>query len=66
MAQWLKKKKKNPPANAGATGDAGLIPGVGRSLGEGNGNPLKYSYLENSIDRGAWRTTVHVVAKSWT
>ena len=54
------------PANAGATGDAGLIPGVGRSLGEGNGNPLKYSYLENSIDRGAWRTTVHEVTKSWT
>ena len=44
----------------------GLIPGLGRSPGEGNGNPLQYSCLENSIDRGAWQTTVHAVAKSWT
>ena len=42
---------KNPPANAG---DAGLIPGLGRSRGEGNGTPLQYSCLENPIDRGAW------------
>ena len=42
---------KNPPANAG---DVGLIPGSGRSTGEGNGNPLQYSCLENSTDRGAW------------
>ena len=41
---------KNPPANAG---DMGLIPGPGRSPGEGNGNPLQYSCLENSVDRGA-------------
>ena len=54
------------PANAGATGDSGLIPGLGRSLGEGNGNPLKHSCLENSMDRGAWQTTVHEVRKSWT
>ena len=47
--------KKNLPANAG---DLGLIPGSGRSPGEGNGNPLQYSCLENSIDRGAWRATV--------
>ena len=53
---------KNPPANAG---DTGLIPGSGRSPGEGNGNPFQYSCLENSMDRGAWRATVHGVAKSW-
>ena len=40
-------------------GDLGLIPGSGRSPGEGNGNPLQYSYLENSMDRGDWRATVH-------
>ena len=44
----------------------GLIPGLGRSLGEGNGNPLQYSCLENSMDGGAWWATVHGVAKSWT
>ena len=47
-------------------GNLSSIPGSGRSPGEGNGNPLQYSYLENSIDRGAWRATVHGVAKSWT
>ena len=45
--------------------DMGLIPGFGKSPGEGNGNPLQYSCLENPRDRGAWRTTVHGVAKSW-
>ena len=45
-------------------GDLGLIPGLGRSPGEGNGNPLQYFCLENSMDRGAWRATVHWVAKS--
>ena len=54
---------KNPPANAG---DTGSIPGSGRSTGGGNGNPLQYSCLENSIDRGAWWTPVHGVAKSRT
>ena len=44
--------------------DPSLIPGLGRSPGEGNGNPLQYSYLENSMDRGAWEATVHGVAKS--
>ena len=44
----------------------GLILGLGRYLGEGNGNPLQYSCLENSMDRGAWWATVHAVAKSWT
>ena len=46
--------------------DAGLIPGLGRSAGGGHGNPLQYSCLENSMDRGAWWATVHGVAKSWT
>jgi len=45
-------------------GDPGLIPESGRSPGEGNGNPLQYSSLENFMDRGAWRATVHGVAKS--
>ena len=44
-------------------GDRALIPGLGRSLGEGNGNPLQYSCLGNFMDRGAWRATVHGVAK---
>ena len=52
--------------SACSAGDAGSIPGSGRSPGEGNGFPLQYSCLENSMDRGAWRTTVHGVAKSWT
>jgi len=45
-------------------GDVGLISGLGRSPGEGDSNPLQYSYLENSMDRGAWCATVHAVAKS--
>ena len=47
-------------------GDLGLIPGSGRSLGEGNGNPLQYSCLETRMDGGAWWATVHGVAKSQT
>ena len=54
---------KNLPANAGDVRDADLIPGSGRSPGEGNGNPLQYSYLENPMDRGAWQATVHGVAR---
>ena len=50
----------------GDAGDTGLIPGSGRSSGVGNGNPLQTSCLENSMDRGAWRATVHGVAKIWT
>ena len=46
--------------------EQGSIPGSGRSLGEGNGNPLQYSCLEKPIDGGAWQATVHGVAKSWT
>ena len=49
-----------------SAGDLGSIPGSERSPGEGNVNPLQYSGLENSIDRGAWRAPVHGVAKSWT
>ena len=51
---------KNLPANAG---DPGLIPGLGRSPGVGNSNPLQYSCLENSTDRGAWRATVHGIKR---
>ena len=47
-------------------GDLGLIPGSGRSPGGGHGNPLLYSYLENSMDRGVWQVTVHGVTKSQT
>ena len=54
---------KNLPDNAG---DADSTPGSGRSPGEGNGNPLQYSCLENSMDRGTWWATVHGVAKSRT
>ena len=50
---------KNLPDNAGDAGDVGLIPGLGRSPGEGNGNPLQYSFLRNPMDRGAWRVMVH-------
>ena len=54
---------KNLPASEG---DMGLIPGPGRSLEEGNSNPLRYSCLENPMDEGAWRATVHGVAKKVT
>ena len=57
---------KIPPANAGDTGIEGSIPGSRRSPGEGNGNPLQYSCLENSMHRGAWRAIVHGVARSQT
>ena len=53
-------------ASAYNAGDPGSIPGSGRSPGEGNGNPLQYSCLENPMDGGAWLATVHGVAKSWT
>ena len=51
---------ENPPAN---TGDTGSIPGLGRSPGERNDNPLQYSCLGNHMDRGAWQATVHGVAE---
>ena len=51
---------KNPPASAG---DVSSIPGPGRSLGEGNGNPIQYSYPENSMDRGAWHNIGHGIER---
>ena len=57
---------KNPSADVGDVRDMGSIPGSGRSPGGGHGNPLQYSCLENPMDRGAWRATVHGVAKSRT
>ena len=57
---------KNPPADAEDAGDLGLIPGVERSPGEGNGNPFQYSCLENSMNRGTLQARVHGVSKSWT
>ena len=57
---------KNLPANAGDARDAGSIPGLGRSPGGGNGNPLQYSCLGNPMDTGAWLAIIHGVAKSQT
>ena len=57
---------KNTPANPGDVRDVGSIPRSGRSPGGGHGNPLQYSYLENSMDRGALWATVHGVAKGQT
>ena len=57
---------KNSPANSGDTRDTGSVPGSGRSLGGGNGNPPQYSCLENSMDRGAWWATVHGVTTEVT
>ena len=62
MAQMV----KSPPANGGDAGDMGLVPGLGRSLGGGHGNPLQYSCLENTTDRGAWQATIHRITKSQT
>ena len=57
---------KNLPANARDGRDASSIPGWGRSPGIGNSNPLQYSCLENSMDRGTWWATVHGISKHWT
>ena len=57
---------KNLPANAGDTRDLGSILGSERSSGVGNGNPLQYSCLENSMDKGAWKAKVRGVTKNWT
>ena len=62
MAQWV----NNLPANAGDTGDAASVTGLGRAPGEGNGNPLHYSCLENPMDRGDWQATLNGVATSRT
>ena len=71
VKQWellysLREKTTRVKASACNAGDLGSIPGSGRSPGEGNGNPLQYSCLENPMDGGAWRATVHGVAKSET
>ena len=68
---WVSSEKGFPGGSDGKAaaciaGDLGLIPGSGRSPGEGNGNPLQYSCLENSMDGGVWRATVHGPAKSQT
>ena len=59
--RWLSGKESI--CNAGVTGDVGSIPGLGRFPEEGHGNPLQYSCLENTMDRGAWHAIVHGVAK---
>ena len=56
---------KKSPANAGDIRDLGSIPGLGRSPGEGNDNPLQYSCLKNSMERRAWQAIVHGASKSW-
>ena len=61
LPSWLSGKE-----SACKAGDQGSIPGLGRSHGGGHGNPFQYSSLENSMDRGAWRATVHRVAQCWT
>ena len=55
---------KNLPASAGAVRDLGSVPALGRTPGRGPGNPLQYSCLENPVDRGAWRVTVHRITES--
>ena len=57
---------KNSPGNAGDVRDVGLIPGLGRSAGGGHDKPLQYTYLENPMDRRAWRATLHGVSRSQT
>ena len=64
LPRWLSSKES--ACNAGNAGNTGSIPGSEKSPGEGNGNPLQDSCLENPMDRGAWRATVHGVAKSRT
>ena len=63
---WRLSGKKKFPANAGTAGDSGLIPGLGRSPGDGHSNPCQYSCLGNLTDKVAWRVIVHGAAKSWT
>ena len=69
FATWVSQVMlvvKNLPANAEDIRDAVLIPGLGRSPGVENGNPLQYSWLENPMDRGTWWATVHGIAKRQT
>ena len=65
LPRWLSGKEFfTTLANAGGTGAAGLIRGLGRAPREGNSNPLQYSFLGNPMDRGAWQATVHGITKS--
>ena len=64
LPRWLNSKES--PCQYRRHRDTDLVPGSGRSPGGGHGNPLKYSYLGNPMDRGAWWATVHGVTKSWT
>ena len=64
LPQWLSSEEFI--CNAGDMGEVGLIPGLGRSLGEGNVHPLQYSCWENTMDRWAWWAIAHGVTKSWT
>ena len=57
-ASQMAQQVRNPPAKEGDAGDVGSVPGSGRSPGEGNGNPLQYSFLGNPMDRGAWWAAV--------
>ena len=71
MESYSKQKEgfpggSNGKESASNAGDWGSVPGLGRSPGEGNGYPLQYSYLENSLERGAWRAIAHGIAKSHT
>ena len=70
IASWYRRKRDSLVAqmleSACSAGDLGLIPGSRIFPGEGNGNPLQYSFLENPMDGGAWQVTVHGVAKIWT
>ena len=64
--KWTHQVVQMVKRSACSVGDPGLIHELGRSPGEGNGNPLQYSCLENSMDGGAWWAIVHGIAKSWT
>ena len=64
--KWIQVFGSDGKASVYNAGDPGSIPGLGRSPGEGNGNPLQYSCLENPMDGGAWQATVHGVAKNQT
>ena len=66
LSNWNWTELKNPPSNAGDTGQAGSIPGSGRFLGVGSGNLFQYSCLENSTNRRTWSATVHGITKSLT
>ena len=66
MYVWERRRGKETPADTGPTGDVGSIPGSRSSPGGGNGNPLQYSCLEKSMDRGAWQATVQSVTKNQT